>query len=239
RTGGLANGTYPPRWAGTSGTGWAGCAGSGATPCGWAGAPPEVAPFDPAEPADALRGLRFVLVAFEPYPTSGFISSDSAADDAAASPPAPFGTAPGAAGAPASAGGAPPVPAGSTSTVRIGVPTSTVWPGSTSNSVTTPAHGMGSSTAAFAVSTSTTIWLTFTSSPGCTFQPRISASVSPSAVSARGNCLYSGMNPPHHSSARSTAYSTRSRSGRKCSSSLAGGYGVSNPVTRCTGASRE
>jgi hypothetical protein len=92
-----------------------------------------------------------------------------------------------AAGAAAGAGAA--VPPGSTSIVTIGSPTLTVWPGWACSSVTTPAHGQGSSTAAFAVSISTMIWLTATSSPGWMCQVRISASTRPSAVSGRGNTL--------------------------------------------------
>src|SRR5688572_9953597 len=42
---------------------------------------------------------------------------------------------------------------------------------------------MGSSTAAFAVSTSQTTWPSVTVSPGCTYHLRISASVSPSPTS--------------------------------------------------------
>ena len=56
----------------------------------------------------------------------------------------------------------------------IGVPTSTVEPSVTSSSVTVPAYGLGSSTAAFAVSISTMVWLTVTVSPGWTYHLRIS-----------------------------------------------------------------
>ena len=44
----------------------------------------------------------------------------------------------------------------------MGVPTSTVWPSSTSSRATVPSHGEGSSTTALAVSISTMIWLTST-----------------------------------------------------------------------------
>ena len=74
-------------------------------------------------------------------------------------------------------------PPGSVSTVMIGVPTSTVTPGCTSSWWTRPAKGDGSSTAAFAVSISTITWLTVSTSPTATRQPRISASVSPSPTS--------------------------------------------------------
>src|SRR3712207_9018667 len=52
--------------------------------------------------------------------------------------------------------------------LMIGVPTSTVAPASNSSSVTVPAHGEGSSTAALAVSTSHSGWLTVTVSPTAT-----------------------------------------------------------------------
>src|SRR5690606_31224835 len=187
RTGGFANGTNVEAEAGEGGT--AGLVMSStavrglttSTVCTGSGAPVRTA-------AAFLRGLRLAgAEPFDPYPTSGCMSSSRLPPEV--SPPesadarsAPFPDGVGLA-----------VPFGSTSTVRMGEPTSTVWPGSANNSVTTPAHGIGSSTAAFAVSISTTIWLTFTSSPGWTFHSTISASVSPSAVSARRNCLYSGI----------------------------------------------
>ena len=93
----------------------------------------------------------------------------------------------------------------------IGVPTATVCPGSTSSSPTVPANGDGSSTAAFAVSISTSIWFTATVSPGATRQVTISASVSPSPTSGSRNSRRIGR---HQASERSTASSTRSRSGR-------------------------
>src|SRR5450830_545017 len=68
-------------------------------------------------------------------------------------------------------------------TEMIGVPTSTVWPSSTRIAATTPANGDGSSTSDFAVSISTSTWLTTTGSPTLTFQVTISASVSPSPTS--------------------------------------------------------
>src|SRR3954451_12632983 len=57
---------------------------------------------------------------------------------------------------------------GSVSNVMIGAPTSTVSPAWWWISVTTPAYGDGTSTAAFAVSTSTIGWLSLTSSPTLT-----------------------------------------------------------------------
>src|SRR5215210_1795098 len=86
---------------------------------------------------------------------------------------------------------APPGPP--TSTVMIGVPTSTVLPSSTSRSFTTPANGLGSSTSDFAVSISTMISLILMVSPGLTFHDTISASVSPSPTSGSLNCLTSAM----------------------------------------------
>ena len=72
-------------------------------------------------------------------------------------------------------------------TVMIGVPTSTVSPSLTRMAVTVPAKGDGSSTSDFAVSISTSTWLTVITSPGLTFQATISASVSPSPTSGRVN----------------------------------------------------
>src|SRR6188474_1354541 len=69
----------------------------------------------------------------------------------------------------------------------IGVPTSMVWPTSTSSSLTVPAHGMGSSTSDLAVSTSSTMSLTLTVSPGATFHSTISASTRPSPGSGSLN----------------------------------------------------
>ena len=77
---------------------------------------------------------------------------------------------------------------GAVSTEMIGVPTSTVSPSSTCSSVTRPANGTGSSTRDFAVSTSTTMSLTFTVSPLATRQVTISASVRPSPGSGSRNC---------------------------------------------------
>jgi ABC-type multidrug transport system fused ATPase/permease subunit len=72
----------------------------------------------------------------------------------------PRGGAPRPAGAGAAAGaggaGAPPAPP-EVSTAMMGVPTATVVPSSTSSWATRPAYGLGSSTTALAVSTSTTI----------------------------------------------------------------------------------
>ncbi len=102
----------------------------------------------------------------------------------------------------------------------IGVPTSTVWPSGTSSSATTPAYGLGSSTTALAVSMSTMIWFTVTVSPGFTRQVTMSASVSPSPTSGSRNCRRcaaadSVMPVPFQAvKVRSTASSTRSRSGR-------------------------
>ena len=138
-----------------------------------------------------------------------------------------------------SSAGAPPPAAGSP-IAMIGVPTGTVSPSLTSSAVTSPAYGEGSSTRDLAVSISTTMSLTATTSPTLTFQVTISASVRPSPTSGS---RYSGISQPFRSgqyaSVRSTASRTRSRSGRKSSSIRAGGYGVSKPPTRSTGASRE
>ena len=61
-------------------------------------------------------------------------------------------------------------------------------------STTTPAYGLGSSTAALAVSTSSRIWLTTTVSPTATRQPSTSASVRPSPASGIRNSCSTG--PP-------------------------------------------
>src|SRR5687768_3398366 len=71
--------------------------------------------------------------------------------------------------------------------VMIGVPTSTVSPASCSSAVTVPANGEGSSTAAFAVSTSHSGWFTVTVSPTATSHCRISPSVRPSPTSGSLN----------------------------------------------------
>ena len=120
----------------------------------------------------------------------------------------------------------------------IGVPTATVSPSGTSRPVTVPAYGDGSSTSDLAVSISTTMSLMAMTSPTLTFQVTISASVRPSPTSGS---LYSGIGIPsgQKASERSTASSTRSRSGSHSSSMREGGYGVSNPPTRSTGDSRE
>src|SRR4051812_25618684 len=85
---------------------------------------------------------------------------------------------------------------GSVSNVMIGEPTSTVAPASWWISCTTPAYGDGTSTAAFAVSTSTIGWLSLTSSPTFTIHCRISPSVSPSPRSGSLNCIRRGMSVP-------------------------------------------
>src|SRR6185437_15408058 len=77
-----------------------------------------------------------------------------------------------------------------TSIAMIGVPTSTVWPASTSRAVTVPANGLGSSTTAFAVSMSTMIWLIVTVSPGLTCQETMSASVRTSPTSGSLNSFF-------------------------------------------------
>ena len=82
-----------------------------------------------------------------------------------------------------------PPPVDATSTMMIGVPTSTVAPSATSSSLTTPANGLGSSTSAFAVSISTMIWFCATLSPTLTCQRTMSASVRPSPTSGSLNCL--------------------------------------------------
>ena len=107
----------------------------------------------------------------------------------------------------------------------MGVPTSTVWPSGTSSAATTPAYGLGSSTTALAVSMSTMIWFTVTVSPGFTRQLTMSASVSPSPTSGRRNSRRRRgrgpvvtdsviTSPSQTVKVRSTASSTRSRSGR-------------------------
>ena len=104
---------------------------------------------------------------------------------------------------------------------------------------------MGSSTAALAVSTSQTTWPSVTVSPTETYHLRISASVSPSPTSGILNSRKRTVSVTvtdllgfQYASARSTASSTRSRSGRYSSSTRAGGYGEWKPPTRSTGASR-
>src|SRR5688572_21098242 len=69
----------------------------------------------------------------------------------------------------------------------IGVPTSTMVPASKCSFVTVPAYGEGSSTAALAVSTSHSGWLTVTVSPTATSHWRISPSVRPSPTSGSLN----------------------------------------------------
>ncbi len=71
----------------------------------------------------------------------------------------------------------------------IGVPTSTVWPSSTSSASTVPSYGLGSSTIDLAVSMSTMMSLTLMTSPTDTFQLTISASVRPSPTSGSLNSL--------------------------------------------------
>src|SRR5262245_58844320 len=170
--------------------------------------------------APAFRGLRLASTERGPYPTStevrppgagppmspGSIASSSAGTGmvgsmssrglvgsapvttATGSVPASAAAADAAVGADA-AGAVPPDE--SVSIVMIGCPTSTVVPSLNRSSLTTPANGLGSSTAAFAVSISTMIWLTLTWSPGCTYHLRISASVRPSPTSGSLNCLMS------------------------------------------------
>src|SRR4051812_30759700 len=70
----------------------------------------------------------------------------------------------------------------------IGVPTGTVSPSPACSAVTTPAHGDGSSTAAFTVSTSAIVSLTATVSPTATIHFRMSPSVKPSPRSGNKNC---------------------------------------------------
>ena len=101
----------------------------------------------------------------------------------------------------------------------IGVPTGTVSPSGTWIATIVPAYGDGSSTSDLAVSISTTMSLTLMTSPTLTFQVTISASVRPSPTSGS---LYS-LTPSQYPSVRSTASSTRSRSGSHSSSTRAGG----------------
>ena len=128
----------------------------------------------------------------------------------------------------------------------IGVPTSTVAPSATSSPVTTPANGHGSSTSDFAVSISTIGSLTFTVSPDRDLPlhdvglgQALAGVREPELLDASLVALLDVMSaPPQNASARSTASSTRSRSGRYSSSSRLAGYGRWNPPTRSTGASR-
>ncbi len=114
----------------------------------------------------------------------------------------------------------------------IAVPTSTVAPSGKNSCSTTPVNGIGSSTAALAVSTSQTTCPSVTVSPGLTYQLRISASVRPSPTSgilnSRSERTSVVISAPRdqYANARSTASSTRSRSGRKDSSTRDGGYGA-------------
>ncbi|OPZ54574.1 MAG: hypothetical protein BWY91_01599 [bacterium ADurb.BinA028] len=73
------------------------------------------------------------------------------------------------------------------SMAMIALPTSTVAPSGASSAATVPAQGMGNSTSDLAVSISTTMSLTFTTSPTATRQVTISASVRPSPGSGRRN----------------------------------------------------
>ena len=100
---------------------------------------------------------------------------------------------------------------GSSPIRMIGVPTATVSPSGTSSALTTPAYGDGSSTSDFAVSISTTMSLIAIVSPTFTFQVTISASVRPSPDVGQEVLRHVA---PQKSNVRSTASSTRSRSGR-------------------------
>src|SRR3954452_20916552 len=83
------------------------------------------------------------------------------------------------------------------SMVMIGVPTSTVVPASWSSSVTVPAYGEGSSTAALAVSTSHSGWLIVTVSPTAASHCRISPSGRPSPTSGSLNWRSAMTSEPH------------------------------------------
>ncbi|SKV26908.1 Uncharacterised protein [Mycobacteroides abscessus subsp. abscessus] len=76
-----------------------------------------------------------------------------------------------------------------TSIEMSGAPTATVEFSAACRATTVPSKGDGNSTIAFAVSTSASTWLSFTSSPTRTFQEIRSASVSPSPRSGSRNCL--------------------------------------------------
>ena len=141
---------------------------------------PEAAPCPGTEAP--LRGRRFVDASATPYPTRTGVRPDGSAFSDAGSVFSPAGSAGSGAWAEAGARVGSPLP-GATSTVMMVAPTSTVVPSSKRSSCTTPSYGMGSSTAAFAVSTSHTTWPSATESPGCTYHLRISASVSPSPTS--------------------------------------------------------
>src|SRR3954453_12283518 len=139
-----------------------------------------------------LRGRRVSLPLFGPLPTRTSIFSSVLAFGAGEpTRPGSCGTCGtmsaeaatrvcGAAATPPAAGASAGAPDGSTSKVMIGDPTSTVSPSPWCTAETTPAYGDGISPAAFAVSTSTMGWLSFTSSPGWTNHLRISPSVRPS-----------------------------------------------------------
>ena len=111
---------------------------------------------------------------------------------------------------------------GSVSMATIGEPTSTVVPASWKILVTTPAHFAGISTAALAVSTSTIGWFSSIVSPTLTSQDEDLALGQALAEVGQAEFL-DPRHPPHQPNERSTASSTRSRSGRYSSSTRAAG----------------
>ena len=223
----------------------AGAAGGAAAGAG------TVARLSCAPPGDGCRFRRVAAGPEDPWPTSTAPppSDGAAACDATVAPTAGSAVtgAPAAAAAAEGADVAASAPPPSVWMTRIGVPTLTVLPSSTSSSDTTPSNALGSSTSDFAVSISTNTWSSAMRSPGATRHCTISASVSPSPTSGNGNriSLISRLSrvaaaaAGQYASARSTASSTRSGLGRYSVSSAAGGNGVSKLDTRSTGASSE
>ena len=114
------------------------------------------------------------------------------------------------------AGASPP-----TSNVTMSAPTSTVSPGSACSACTTPSNGDGSSTTAFAVSTSAMIWLSSTRSPAATRQVTISDSVSPSPRS--GSLNSRSMPLPYRGRDRRRPVRARGRRHPGCGPGRAGG----------------
>ena len=109
-----------------------------------------------------------------------------------------------------------------------GAPTRTTSPSPPCRRSTTPAQGDGISTSAFAVFTSTKTWFSTTVSPSATRHATISASSRPSPRSgSRKSRVVIARRRLQYVNTRSTASRMRSTLGRKCDSSVAGGYGVS------------
>ena len=212
-----------------------------------------VARFSCAPPGEGCRFRRVAEGPEVPWPTSTAPPPSDGADacEATVAPlAAAAGASAGARRTPRRTGPATRHPsrvAASVWMTRIGVPTSTVLPSSTSSSDTTPSKALGSSTSDLAVSISTNTWSSTMRSPGATRHCTISASVKPSPTSGNGNRIslisrlsrVAAVAAGQYASARSTASSTRSGLGRYSVSSAAGGNGVSKLDTRSTGASSE